>query len=117
MPKSHRKHLEWTPSRLLHWAGKIGPSTRALTDAILKSRPHPEMGYRSVLGLLRLAKRYDNARLEAACARALAVRARSYRHVASILKNGLDRSPLDPTPSQQTLPLTHENVRGPGYYH
>ena len=117
MPKSHRKHLEWTPSRLLHWAGKIGPSTRMLADAILRSRPHPEMGYRSVLGLLRLAKRYDNARLEAACDRALAVRARSYRHVASILKNGLDRMPLEqPDQVQRSLPLTHENVRGGDYY-
>lgn len=116
MPKSHKKHLEWTPSRLLNWAGKIGPQTRELTDAILRSRPHPEMGYRSVLGLLRLAKRYDDTRLEAACTRALGVGARSYRHVASILKNGLDRVPADETDSQQFLPLDHANVRGSDYY-
>jgi transposase len=117
MPKSHQKHLEWTPSRLLNWAGKIGPRTRELTDAILRSRPHPEMGYRSVLGLLRLAKRYDEARLEMACARALTVGARSYRHVASILKNGLDRVPVDDTDSQPSLPLDHANVRGSDYFH
>ncbi len=74
------------------------------------------MGYRSVLGLLRLAKRYDEARLEAACGRALAAGARSYRHVASILKNGLDQTPLAPE-GQRSLPLDHANVRGPDYYH
>lgn len=117
MPKSHQKHLEWSPSRLLNWAGKIGPSTRALVDAILRSRPHPEMGYRSVLGLLRLAKRYDNARLEAACERALSVGARSYRHVESILKKRLDQTPLESSEVQRSLPLDHANVRGPDYYH
>lgn len=115
MPKSHQKHLEWTPSRLLHWAGTIGPSTRKLTDVILRTRPHPEMGYRSILGLMRLAKLYDPERLEAACARALHAGARSYRHVASILKNGLDRVAFE-TEEQTSLRLDHENVRGPDYY-
>src|SRR5512138_1856404 len=93
MPKAHQKHMEWTPSRILHWAGSVGSKTRELAQAILAERRHPEQGYRSCLGILRLGKRYGNERLEAACARALSVRARSYRHVESILKNGLDRLP------------------------
>src|SRR6202142_3655047 len=86
MPAAHRAHLEWSPSRIINWAGSIGPQTRALADAILADRPHPEQGYRSCLGILRLGKRYGEARLEAACARALAAGARSYRHIDSILK-------------------------------
>ena len=73
------------------------------STAILADRPHPEQGYRSCLGILRLAKRYGAARLEAACARALAVGARSYRHVDSILKHGLDRLPL-PEPRRAAHP-------------
>jgi transposase len=84
MPAAHRAHLEWSPSRIINWAGMIGPQTRALVEAILADRPHPEQGYRSCLGILRLGKRYGNARLEAACARALTAGARSYRHVDSI---------------------------------
>ena len=61
---------------------------------ILESRPHPEQGYRSCLGLLRLAKHYGPARLNAACDRARVAGARSYRHVDSMLKHGLDRQPL-----------------------
>ena len=76
---------------------------------------HPEQGFRSCLGILRLGKRYGEVRLEAACNRALRVRARSYRHVESILKNGLDR--VATTDEQTTLSLTHENVRGRDYYH
>src|SRR5262249_40076447 len=79
MPKHHQKHLEWSPSRLAHWAGTIGPRTAQLVEAILADRPHPEQGYRSCLGILRLGKRYGDERLEAACRRALLAGARSYR--------------------------------------
>ena len=115
MPSAHRAHAEWTPSRILTWAGKVGMSTRELCDAILADRPHPEQGFRSCLGILRLGKRYGDARLEAACRRALTVRARSYRHVESILKNGLDR--VNATDEPTSLSPAHENVRGRDYYH
>ncbi len=115
MPSAHRAHAEWTPSRILSWAGKVGAATRDLCEAILADRPHPEQGFRSCLGILRLGKRYGDVRLEAACNRALRVRARSYRHVESILKHGLDRVAV--TDEQTTPSLTHENVHGRDYYH
>jgi transposase len=115
MPKAHRAHLEWSPSRLIHWGATIGPLTAALVSAILEQRQHPEQGYRSCLGLLRLSKRYTPERLEAACARALRAGARSYRHVESILKHGLDRAPIPAETTSLPLPL-HDNVRGPDYY-
>jgi transposase len=117
MPKAHQKHLEWTPTRLITWGRSVGPKTAELIEAILEDRPHPEQGYRSCLGILRLAKQYSPARLEAACARAVLVRARSYRHVQSILKNGLDRIAPAKSPAGPLRPsLTHENVRGGDYY-
>jgi transposase len=117
MPRSHRKHLEWTPSRLIHWGATIGPHTQALIEAILEERRHPEQGYRSCLGILRLARQYGGARLEAACARALRVRARSYRHVHSILKHGLDQLPLETGEGERSEHPAHRNVRGADYYH
>lgn len=116
MPKSHRRHLEWTPSRLIRWAQSIGPSVEALVAAILRDRPHPEQGYRSCLGILRLEKRYGAVRLEAACQRALQVGARSYRNVAGILERGLDREPLPGNTAAEPSPPMHGNVRGPRYY-
>jgi len=118
MPKAHRAHLEWSPSRFLRWAAEIGDSTRRIVEHTFATKPHPEMGYRSCLGLLHLAKQYGPARLEAAAARAVALNAPHRSTVASILKRGLDAQPLPvaETPENSRPTLTHENVRGAGYY-
>jgi transposase len=114
MPKSHRAHAHWTPSRIEAWAERTGPSTAALAAAIMEARPHPEQGYRSVLGIIRLADRYGAERLDAACGRALAARALSYRSVESMLRHGLERQPLE-RPVLGPHPR-HANVRGATYY-
>lgn len=116
MPSAHRAQAEWSPSRLIGWAQSIGVSTGKLVETILAERPHPEQGYRSCLGILRLSKVYGAERLEAACARAVLVNARSYRHVDSILRHGLDRVTQDSTTTTADG-VMHGNVRGPGYYH
>ena len=117
MPESHRQHAQWTPQRITGWAAKTGPATANLVEKIIASRPHPEQGYRAALGIIRLAGRYGPERAEAACARALRLRAYSYRSVESILRTGLDRQPLPgDTPALPPHPA-HVNVRGPDYYH
>ncbi|MEI9937870.1 MAG: IS21 family transposase [Pseudomonadota bacterium] len=117
MPSTHRAHAEWTPSRILEWAETVGRNTRALCEVILRERRHPEWGYRSCLGLFRLSKKYGDARVDAASARALFAGARSYRHVLTILQHNLDQQPL-PSPEQPAAAgTTHENVRGRDYYH
>lgn len=114
-PKSHQAHLEWTPSRLVQWGTSIGPSTGTVVERILERWPHPEQGYRACLGLLSLRKRYTDARLEAACARALTTGATSYKSVKSILVAGLDQLAPEDTPPLR-LPTTHANIRGADYY-
>ena len=116
MPSSHRRYLGWTHERIQRDAEATGPATAALIEVILRTRRHPEQGFRSCVGILRLAKGYGAGRLEAACERALAIGAHSYTSLASILKNGLDRrAPQEP---HDTSPLpAHPNLRGAGYYH
>jgi transposase len=114
-PKSHQAHLEWTPSRMADWAGKVGPHTAQLVRRILDDKPHPEMGYRACLGLIRLAKKHSPQRMEAACERALACGAIGYQHVKSILQNGLDSQPL-PSPREIRIAPDHENLRGAEYF-
>jgi transposase len=114
-PKSHQKHLEWTPSRLIEWARTVGPATAGLFEQILASKPHPEMGYRSCLGVLRLARQYSLERVEAAAKRALHLRACSYQSVKSMLERQLDRLPLEQTPAPR-VPLEHPNLRGAAYF-
>lgn len=115
MPASHRAHMEWSPSRLISWGEKIGPHTKLMVERILIERTHPEQGYRSCLGILRLGKTYGEERVEAACERALLVNARSYQPVKAILKNGLDRQTGDLDEPTTAIP-SHENVRGADYY-
>ena len=116
MPKSHQAHLEWTPSRLIHWAGTVvGEATAQVVRSILESRPHPEMGYRGCLGIMSLAKTYTNARLEAASQRALQLQACSYQSLKLILKHGLERQTTLALEPERPGPK-HENVRGAQYY-
>jgi len=115
MPKAHQKHLDWSPGRFLNWALAIGPATRDIVHWQLTHKPHPEMGYRACLGLLHLARRYSKERLDAACARALAIGSPTRKSVVSILEQNLDREPL-PMPAPSAALPAHANVRGPGYY-
>lgn len=115
MPAAHRAHRQWTPERLVHWGAQVGPRTGEFVAALLERFKHPEHGYRSCLGLLGLAKRHGNQRLEAACALALSLGAVQYRHVRDILASGRDRA-APPAHTDWVSPA-HANVRGPGYYH
>ena len=82
----------------------------------MASRPHPELGYRSCLGIMRLSGRYPQPRVEAACRRALVIGARSYRSVESILAHGLETTALPDTEQTPAPTRRHEQLRGPGYY-
>ena len=115
-PKSHTRHLEWTPSRLVRWGESIGVATGEVVAHILDHKPHPEQGYRACLGLLSLGKRFGAARLEAAAQRAQTTGAMTYRSLHSILKLGLDQSSPDAVEATTHLPATHDNVRGAAYY-
>jgi transposase len=114
MPSSHRRYRDWTHERIRREAAAVGDNTAILADVILRSRPHPEQGFRSCIGILGLVKRYGTARVDAACARALVLGTRSYNSVATILKNHRENGP---PPIGEAPILIHENIRGPGYYH
>ena len=115
MPKAHRKYREWTPSRIIRWAGQNGPNTRDLVRRIMETRRHPEQGFRSCLGIMRLVKRYSPVRVEAACGRALHLKAYTYKSVESILKHNLDSQAAE-SPAVPDHPVIHYNLRGRDYY-
>src|SRR6266446_6716256 len=115
MPKAHQKHVGRTPSLLIEDAQQIGSYTGQLVEAILAAKRHPEMGYRSCLGILRLAKIYPAERMEAAARRALRARAYNFQSMESILKNQLDRLPLPGDPAARH-PVEHDNIRGADYF-
>ncbi len=114
MPPSHQKYSEWSPDRFVRWARTIGPHTATLVQAVLASRKHPQQAYRSCLGILRLASRYGEDRLEAACQHAFPAGIRSYKGVKNILDAKIDQ--LEPDDLTAPTPPTHANVRGKSYY-
>lgn len=115
MPPAHRYYAEWTPENMLAKAKKTGPDTAILIGIILRDKPHPEQGLRAGAGIIKLAGAFGEDRLEAACTRAIAIGARTYSSVKSILENNLDRQKT-PEPTDDRA-ITHGNIRGRHYYH
>ena len=115
MPTAHRRYAEWSPERFSRWARTIGPNTEGLIIAVLANRPHPEQGFRTCLGILRLYRGIEAARAEAISARAVKIGALNYRSVASILANNLDKAAAAKSREEVTL-FDHSNVRGPSYF-
>jgi transposase len=115
-PEAHQHYGDWSPERFMSGAEKIGSATRQVITVVLQERRHPEQGYRSCLGILRLAKAYSDDRLEAACTRALLLGTCRCKSIESILKHGLDSKAVV-VEEESALPQQHENVRGAEYYH
>ena len=114
-PKSHREYLDWTPSRIIRWAEKTGTATAKLVETIMATRPHPEQGFRSCMGIMSLGKKYSNERLEAACNRALLINGYSYKSIKSILELNLDNVAV--TEHKNVIPnIEHDNIRGHQYF-
>jgi hypothetical protein len=91
MPPSHRFYAEWNPARFIQWAGKTGESTARLVEEILNSRPYPEQGYKTCLGIINLTRNYDPVRVEAAAKRAEGDLLRSYQlGVDSFIRKPVD---------------------------
>ncbi|MCI5096728.1 MAG: IS21 family transposase [Rhodobacteraceae bacterium] len=115
MPAHHRFREDWTPQRIHARAARVGPNVAIFAEVVMRGRKHPEQGYRTCLGVIRLADKFGRDRLDAACKRALEINARSYSSVHSILKNGLERKPR--TRATEEPAITHPNIRGADYFH
>ena len=115
MPKSHQAHLQWTPSRLIHWGEPVGVATAEVIRTILDSKPPSGDGISRLPRNPAPTSTYLDQRLEAASQRALQLQACSYSSLRSILKRSLDRqTTLNPEPGKSGP--RHENVRGADYY-
>ena len=87
MPSSHRRYAEWTPERFRRWAATIGPQTEGLVIAILASRPHPEQGFRTCLGVLRLYRDLERDHAEAVSARAVEISGLNCKSISALIAN------------------------------
>jgi hypothetical protein len=116
MPEGHQKYLEWNGDRFRKWAEQIGHNTCQVVGGILTSNRVEQQGYRSCMGLLKLADKYSVERLEAACKKALSYTATpSYKSIKNILSTGQDKSQIVSDKSENTH-NNHGITRGAGYY-
>lgn len=116
MPSNHRAYSQWTPKRVLAWAGEIGESVNLLCEGIMARRSHPEQGFRACLGVIQLAKKYGREPLMAACSKCVRIRAFSYKSVNLMLSKNLQERPDPDSPSTPVDTELHENIRGAAYY-
>lgn len=92
LPPDKVAFLMRTPAWCRRRAAEIGTATAALVDALLEQGGLTRL--REVQALLRLLDRYDEQRLERACALAATADGRM-KTVRNILEAGLDRSQLE----------------------
>lgn len=118
MPEDHQKYIKWNGERFIEWAEKIGPNTTVTVKSILVSYKVEQQGYKSCMGLLKLADKHSVHRLEAACKKALTYTPHpSYKSVKNILATGQDKVPDEPSSkSYDSSPDDHGYTRGAGYY-
>ncbi|MBD3272720.1 MAG: IS21 family transposase [Elusimicrobia bacterium] len=117
MPPNHKFVKGWSPGYFLNRAVTIGPNMIHVVKIILDRKRHPEIGYRSALGILQLERKYGKQRLERAAQRAAYFNTVNRQSFISILEQKLDQQPLEEekeVPKQQTL--FHKNIRGAEYY-
>lgn len=115
MPERHRKHLSWTPHRLITWAEKTGPNTAAVVKAILAGKPYVEMGYRPALGVMRLSECHGVEKMEKVCAYALPRRLFRVAQLTQLLKMEAGQAPLCEEEESKVVHLK-DNLRGMSQY-
>lgn len=109
-PEKHLAVIDQTFERLQERARVIGPATLEVLRNQASGHKHLEETLRGAQGILRLAHDFTPARLEAACERALALRAYSYRAIRTLIQTPISQ------PASPALDLAHENVRGAKYF-
>lgn len=119
MPAHHRFRDDWTPERMRQNAARIRSNVEAFVGVVMRQRKHPEQGYRTCLGVLRLVKAFGKTRLDAGCERALEINAHSYSSLHSILKKGLDRQTRTRAtpPRQHAFACAYRVLDGPAITH
>lgn len=115
MPENHVKHLKMTPDKIMRWAVRVGSHASEMAETILKRREHPAQGYRVILGIMGLSRKYGEERLEKACGMALRINSLRLKDVKLILQKELDLNQFDGE-DKEDEPIMHKNIRGEEFY-
>ena len=114
MPEKHRIYAQWNAERFDRWARTIGEEVAETIRKVLATRKHPEQAFKACMGILNLAKKHGEERLNRICRKANGFGITSVKRIESMIKLDLEQED-----QQQLVPHIpdHENIRGPEYYH
>lgn len=113
MPVNHTYNSNWNPEYFIDLGAKKGIFVKQYIEKVLEQKQYPEQNYKSCIGILNLASKTSNERLENACKRALLYGVTGYNSIKNILEKGLDR--LEEV-NKNLEPINHQNIRGADYY-
>lgn len=113
----HRFYHNWSEEYFVEQGMNIGPDTLRLIEQIFLQCKHPEQAFKTCQGVLQLARKHGNTRVEEAAFICLQHDYISYRKLDRVLT--LTSSGLFSTNNleEPVVVIEHENVRGESYYH
>ena len=115
MPPNHQQYIQWNGERFKRWASKVGNNTKIVISAILSGYKVEQQGYKSCMGILKLADKYSAERLENACKKALTFTPRpSLKNIQAILSSGQDMPVVEEPPKSASS--QYGFTRGDEYY-
>lgn len=115
MPPNHQQYIQWNGDHFRKWAAKIGVNTNTVIDALLSGYKVEQQGYKACMGILKLADKYSNERLENACRKALTFTPRpSLKNIQAILSSGQDQCVEQP--EERSSSSQYGFTRGAKYY-
>jgi hypothetical protein len=115
MPHDHQIYLKWNGDHFRNWAKKIGNNTYLVIDAFLVSRRVEQQAFKSCIGLLKLADKYSEIRLETACKKALSFTSTpSYKIIKNLLV--INKKVKSDKQDKKNTNNKHGITRGANYY-
>lgn len=116
MPVNHTYNSGWNPEYFITRAEKMGTCVKECIEKILERKQYAEQNYKSCMGILNLAVKTGNERLNNACKRALKYEAIGYIPIKNILERGLDKEEEEQPDLFNASISNHDNIRGSKYY-
>ena len=116
MPPNHQQYIQWNSGKFIEWACDVGRYTEMIVRAIFDNCKAEQQGYKSCIGIVKLADKYTPERLENACIKALTFTSQpSLKIIQSILRSDQDRSDSEPEPKSE-VSSKYGFTRGADYY-
>ena len=85
MPSEYKDYGYWNVPYFQQKASIIGPSTRAVIDAVIQKYSYPVQAFRSCFGILSYAEKYSKAALEQCCKGAVLAGKCNYSYISNTI--------------------------------